>query len=189
MGNKEFCCQIIRKPDENEKKQNVLLNYLACLTSVNHCLDKIRCYLFMNQTIYGLAIYLNGIYCFLLEVKDRMVNDDFAYSFSNKSIQNLRAILQDLGQNLDFRQSENFDFVRSSTSNQILVNIVKHLEISFRMNCTQNHFFALDTIKALQGEFSLDFSELEYRVSTFLLSEEEEMDFFLECKIKIQYFL
>jgi len=139
----------------------------------------------MDEIIYCLAVYLNGIYCFLIETKESLGNGSNTYRFSNKAIKNLKAILQDLDQNLDFRHGDNFDFLRNHSNNQVLVNIVNHLEISFQLNCRQNQFFALETIPALQGEFSLHFSDLQYKISTFLLAEEEEFDLYLDCKKKL----
>jgi len=119
---------------------------------------------------------LNAIYSFLLESKENLSNSKHFFYFSNKFIKSLQSILQDLDQILDFRQYENLDFFKNPTNNQFLLNIIKHIEASFKLNCLQTELSSAESLDVLQGEFSFDFSELLYRMSSILISETEEFE-------------
>ena len=96
MGNKEYCCEILRKPNISEiKKQEIILNVLGSMLTLERSLDKIRCYLFPNELIFTLAVYLNAIYCFLLESKEIINHASDIFYISNKFIKNLESILGD----------------------------------------------------------------------------------------------
>ena len=77
---------------------------------------------------------------------------------------------------------ENGDFFRHQPNNQFLSNIIKHVEAAFKMTILQADFLPFGSVSALNGEFSLDFSELLYKMSSNLVSEVEELQLLYECK-------